>query len=179
MKRVLIAGATGYLGRYVAEVCKQRGYIVRALGRSEEKLASIKHLVEEVHLGEVTDPESLASLCDGVDIVFSSIGITRQKDNLTFHDVDYQGNCNLLNEALRAGVKKFVYVSVFNGPNLLHLDIVKAHQDFVSRLKGSGMDYSVIRPTGYFSDTSEFLKMAQKGRVYLVGTGQNRMNPLA
>jgi uncharacterized protein YbjT (DUF2867 family) len=83
-----------------------------------------------------------------------------------------------MDEALRAGVKKFIYVSVFNGPNLLHLDIVRAHEDFVQDLKASGMDYAIIRPTGYFSDMGEFLKMAQKGRVYLIGKGDNSSNPI-
>jgi uncharacterized protein YbjT (DUF2867 family) len=69
-------------------------------------------------------------------------------------------------------------VSVFNGPNLRHLDIVRAHEDFVDVLKASGLDYSVIRPTGFFSDMSEFYKMARRGRVYLLGRGNNRVNPI-
>jgi uncharacterized protein YbjT (DUF2867 family) len=128
--------------------------------------------------GEITGPESIKSICEGIDVVFSSIGITRQKDNLTFKDVDYQGNKNLLEIAQKAGVKRFIYVSVFNGPNLLHLAIVKAHEDFVNDLKASGMDYAVIRPTGYFSDMEAFFSMARKGRVYLFGHGNNRMNPI-
>ncbi len=75
-------------------------------------------------------------------------------------------------------VKKFIYISVFDGPNLKHLDIVKAHEDFVDELKASGIDYTVMRPTGYFSDMEEFLKMAKRGRVYLFGKGENRMNPI-
>ena len=52
------------------------------------------------------------------NFVFSSVGITRQKDGLTFKDVDYQGNRNLLEVAKHAGVKKFIYVSVFRGPEV-------------------------------------------------------------
>jgi uncharacterized protein YbjT (DUF2867 family) len=117
-------------------------------------------------------------VCDGIDVVFSSIGITRQKDELTFRDVDYRGNVNLLEAARRAGGGKFIYVSVFNGPSLLHLDIVKAHEDFVDVLKASGIDYAVLRPNAYFSDMTEFLEMARKGRVYLIGSGNNRVNPI-
>lgn len=178
MKRVLVAGATGYLGRYVAEEFKRQGHFVKALARSPEKLEHLSPGPDEVVKGEVTRPDTLAGVCDGMDVVFSSVGITRQKDGLTFHDVDFQGNLNLLNEALRAGVRKFIYVSVFDGPNLLHLDIVKAHEDFVDALKSSGIDYAVVRPTGYFSDMGEFMSMAQKGHVYLVGKGANRMNPI-
>ena len=75
-------------------------------------------------------------------------------------------------------MKKFVYVSAFNGPNLRHLDIVAAHEDFVDELKKSGIEYAVLRPTGYFSDMGEILEMARKGRVWLIGSGENRVNPI-
>jgi uncharacterized protein YbjT (DUF2867 family) len=178
MQRALVAGATGYLGGFVAQEFEARGFFVRALARSSEKLDHIRESLDDIVEAEITRPETLEHICDGIDVVFSSIGITRQKDGLTFRDVDYQGNKNLLDVALRAGVKKFIYVSVFDGPNLLHLDIVKAHEDFVDELKASGIDYAVLRPTGYFSDMGEFLEMAKKGRVYLIGRGNNRGNPI-
>ena len=178
MERVLVAGATGYLGTFVCQEAKARGHYVRALARSPGKFDQLQDLLDETVKGEVTRPETLEHLCDDIDVVFSSIGITKQKDGLTFRDVDYQGNMNLLEAALRAGVRKFVYISVFNGPQLRHLDIVAAHEDFVDELKTSGIDYAVLRPTGYFSDMGEFLEMARKGRVYLIGSGANRVNPI-
>jgi uncharacterized protein YbjT (DUF2867 family) len=178
MKRILVAGATGYLGGYVAKEFKARGHFVRALARSSEKAEHLEGSVDEIVPGEVTRPLTLRNVCEGIDVVFSSIGITRQKERLTFQDVDYQGNKNLLDAALKAGVRKFIYVSVFNSRNLLHLDIVKAHEDFVDELKASGINYAVIRPTGYFSDMGEFLQMARKGRIYLIGKGDNRVNPI-
>ena len=178
MKRVLVAGATGYLGGFVAREFKARGYFVRALVRSPEKLGLLAGIVDEVVEGEVTRPMTLQGVCDGMDLVFSSVGITRQKDGLTFEDVDYQGNLNLLKSALWSKVRKFVYVSVLDGPNLLHLEIVKAHEKFVSALRASGLEYCVIRPTGFFSDMEEYVKMARKGRVYLFGSGNNRINPI-
>ena len=69
-------------------------------------------------------------------------------------------------------------MSGLNGPSLRHLDIVAAHEDFVDGLKRSGIDYAVFRPTGYFSDMGEFFKMARKGRIYLIGSGDNRVNPI-
>lgn len=86
MKRVLVAGATGYLGGFVAREFKARGYFVRALARSPEKLAPLRDWLDEIVKAEVTRPETLTHVCDGVDVVFSSIGITKQKDGLTFRD---------------------------------------------------------------------------------------------
>ncbi len=176
MHRVLVAGATGYLGGFVARELAARGHFVRALARSPEKLdqGSVNELVE----AEVTRPETLEGVCDGIDVVFSSIGITRQRDGLTFRDVDYQGNKNLLEVALAAGVGKFVYVSALGGSRLRHLDIVDAHEAFVDELEDSGIGYAVLRPTGYFSDMGEVFEMARKGRVWLIGSGRNRVNPI-
>jgi uncharacterized protein YbjT (DUF2867 family) len=178
MQRVLVAGATGYLGGFVVRELANRGSAVRALVRSEAGAESIRGIADEIVEGEVTKPETIAGLCDGIEVVFSSIGITRQKDGLTFEDVDYRGNKNLLDEALRAGVRKFVYVSVLNGPELRHLDIVAAHEAFVDDLKASRIDHAVLRPTGYFSDMGELLEMAKRGRVWLIGSGANRVNPI-
>ena len=177
-RRVLVAGGTGYLGGFVLEAFKRRGDFVRALARRPEKLASCPTPPDEVVSAEVTRPSSLEGVCAGIDVVFSSVGITRQKGRATWKDVDFQGNVNLLREAQRAGVQTFIYVSVFGAGELLHLDIVKAHEDFVAALRESGLDYRVIRPTGYFSDMGAFYDMARKGRVFLFGSGHHRINPI-
>ena len=186
MKRVLVAGATGYLGRFVTREFKRRGYWVRALARNPEKLThhgpflepAIRGDVDDVYVGQVTRPGTLKGLCSGIDIVFSSIGITRQRDKLSYKDVDYQGNRNILDLALKSSVQKFIFVSVFNANLLRHIPIVGAREAFVDDLRNTPLDSSIIRPTGYFSDMTEFLKMALSGRIYLIGNGKKRLNPI-
>jgi len=178
MKKILVAGATGYLGRNVVKALKGRGYWVRALGRSKAKLDPIREFADESFIGEVTDPGSLDGLCDGIDVVFSSVGITRQKDGLTYEDIDYQGNRNLLTIAESSGVSKFVYVHVLNAEQLQHVAMIQAKRAFVDELKQSALEHTLICPTGFFSDMEEFLKMARSGRVYLFGDGSNRINPV-
>jgi uncharacterized protein YbjT (DUF2867 family) len=93
-------------------------------------------------------------------------------------DVDYQGNSNLLKEALHHGVKKFIYVSVLNGQFLKDLKMIAAKEQFVDELKASGIEYAIIRPNGFFSDMAELLAMAEKGTVYLFGKGELKGNPI-
>jgi uncharacterized protein YbjT (DUF2867 family) len=120
----------------------------------------------------------LTGLCDGVDVVFSSLGITRQKDQATFRDVDYQANRTILDQALTSGVKKFCFVSVFQPERLTGIGVVRAREDFVADLRAAGISATVIRPTGFFSDMSEFSRMARSGRAFLIGTGAARINPI-
>ena len=178
MKKVLVTGATGYLGRYVIKELKKQGYWVRTLARNVKKLDNLKEHIDEVFEAEVTKPESLNGICDGIDVVISSIGITRQKDGLTYMDVDYQGNKNLLDQAVENNVSKFIYVSVINAHLMKDLKGIQAKELFVDKLKESGLDYAVIRPTGFFSDMLEFLNMAKKGRVSLFGSGEDKINPI-
>ena len=178
MKKVLIAGATGYLGRYVVQEFKKHGFWVRVLARNASRLESLSEYIDEAFTGEVTNPNSLQGICKDIDIVFSSIGITKQKDNLTYMDVDYQGNMNLLEEAKKEGISKFIYVSVFNAEKMKNLKGIQAKVRFEEGLKKSGLDYSIVYPNGFFSDMLDYLQMAKKGRVYVLGSGKYRINPI-
>ncbi len=186
MKKVLIAGATGYLGKYVVKEFKKREYWVRALVRNPDKLSEtgpflepkIDTFVDDVWIGDVTKPETLSGLCEDIDIVFSSVGLTRPGERVTFMDVDYKGNRNILFEAIKSSTDKFIFISVYRARDFTFIEGIKAKEMFVDELISSGLKYTIIRPTGFFSDMTQFLDMALKGRVYLIGDGENRMNPI-
>jgi len=177
MKQVLVAGSTGYLGRFIVQNLIAKNIRPVALTRSLGKLEEFQPDID-IFEAEVTNARSLINCCDGVDIVISSLGITRQQDGLSYMDVDYQANLNLLTEAKRSGVKKFIYVSALHGDKLKQLKIFEAKEKFVKELSESGLDYCVVRPTGFFSDMTEFYKMADNGRVYLFGRGEYQSNPI-
>lgn len=177
-QKVLVAGATGYLGGYITqELASLEDFNTKIIVRNRHKVKSNDPNIEVVE-AEVTKAETLTHLFDGVDVVISSVGITRQKDGLTYMDVDYQANVNLINEAKASGVKKFIYVSVLNGDKLRGLKICEAKEKLVDYLKASGLDYCIIRPNGFFSDMGDFLKMAKSGTVYLFGDGKLTLNPI-
>lgn len=176
--RVLVAGATGYLGRHLVTQLKDDGSWVRALARRPEQSAALD-AADDVFIGEVTRPESLNGITDGIDTVFSTIGITRQRDGVGYNDVDYGGNMALLRQAERSGVKRFVYVSVLHGRELrTSVELAAAKERFVDVLTASAVRSIVVRPTGYFSDMTAFLDLARTGTVYLIGDGTRRMNPI-
>ena len=186
MKTVLVAGAAGYLGRYVAVEFSKRGYRVRAFVRNPDRLKSagaglsptIHDVVHDVFVGDATRPESIQGLCDGIDIVFSSMGLTHPDRMTSWEEVDHLGNRNILDLALRAKVRKFVYVSVFRPEEMPGSSVVLAHERFVEDLKASGIDYAVIRPNAYFSDMAQFVKLARKGHMFWLGDGSSRINPI-
>jgi len=176
MQSVFIAGATGYLGRFLCAAYRERGYHVTALARDRDRAGDLD--ADTLIEAEATRPETLSGVMDGVGLVVSALGITRQTDGLTYRDVDFGANLNLLREAERAGVGRFAYVHVLRAEAMRHVPLVSAKADFVDALQASEIASTVIAPSGYFSDMGEFLSMARAGRVWLFGSGAGRINPI-
>ena len=178
MPTVFIAGATGYLGRFLAAEYKAQGWQVRALVRDASRARASGLVADAMIEAEATQAHTLAGTMAGADLVVSALGITRQRDGLTYWNVDYQANANLLAEALNAGVTRFAYIHVLGAEQMRHVPLVAAKQAFADKLIAAPIAHTIIAPSGYFSDMSDFLDMARSGRVWLFGTGQNRINPI-
>ncbi|MGI9107661.1 MAG: SDR family oxidoreductase [Pyrinomonadaceae bacterium] len=182
MKKVLVAGATGHLGKAVIRELHGRGYWVRALARSPGKLQDLGDIVNDVVAGDIADAPAVKRACAGIDAVFSCLGASLDfglsRERGSYRDVDYTGNKRLLEAAMRAGVGKFVYVSVYGAAQLRHHEYVRAHEDFVDELKRSGIAYAVVRPTGFFHTQAEVVRLARYPVMTLLGAGDKRTNPI-
>lgn len=180
MQRILVAGATGELGREVVRALRARGCRVRALSRSRERALALG--ADEIAVGDATRPASLAGVCDGVERVFSclgqSVGVDLRNRGPGYHAVDYVANHHLIAAAKGSGVRRLVYVSVFRAEAYPRVAYFKAHADVAAELRRSGLSYAVIQPTGFFSAYGAFLAIARQGRGAVFGSGQARTNPI-
>lgn len=178
MPTIVIAGATGYLGRHLVSVCRARGWTVRAIARPGK---TVRDAHETVH-ADVTDPASIRGVFDGADLAFSALGITRQTDKVTYEDIEYTANAHLLDEAIRSGVARFGVISVARVEAFRGLAITESRERFVSHLQqrstAGDIDATVVRATGFFSDMGDVFEMAEQGRIFLVGDGTCRVNPI-
>ncbi|MET0624923.1 MAG: SDR family oxidoreductase [Pyrinomonadaceae bacterium] len=178
--KVLVAGASGRLGRHVRSELAARGRATRALVRDAKRVEAAG--AGEVFVGDARAAESLRGACEGVAAVVSALGASLAlgltPKRATFREIDLRANLNLLAEAKRAGVGKFVYVSLYGAETLRGLAYVDAHEEFVAALRASGLEHAVVRPTGFFYVFGEIFKMAARGRVALVGDGSARTNPV-
>lgn len=179
LPRILIAGSTGYLGSHIVELLTSEQVEFKALARNKTKLLAMGLQESQVVEAQVTHPDEIKGVCDGVDVVISCLGITRQQDGLGYLDVDYQANLNLLEEAERAGVGKFIYISAFNAQKYPQVRLLEAKVRFANRLlQSTKLTPCVIRPNGFFSDITEVYNMAKSGRVFTFGDGDNLLNPI-
>ena len=167
--KVVLAGAFGRLGSDILRALVRDGHDVLAVDMVLRELDGIEGSYEKKQV-DVTKPEQLAGLCEGADAVITMVGLTRTSAEVTNYDIDYRGNLNLLNEAKRAGVKKFAYVSVLKADRAPKVPMLHAKYLLEEALKASGIDYVIFRPTGYFYDIAKVFKpMIEKGEVTLLG----------
>ncbi|MER6125466.1 NAD-dependent epimerase/dehydratase family protein [Streptomyces sp. NPDC001795] len=111
--KVLVTGASGFLGGHLVDACVREGHHVRALVRPTSDVARLRTVpgVELVH-GDLGDAEALRRASEGVDVVFHSAA--RAADHGTraqFWDANVAGTQRLLDAASGAGVARFVFVS--------------------------------------------------------------------
>lgn len=181
MNKVLLFGGTGHVGKKTAEVLKQKDYHVTAVVRSQQKGESIGSYIDSFIVADVTISEQLRNICNGFDIVISTLGKSvspNDRSKPRFRDIDLHANAAILKEAIAAKVEKFVYVSAFHAEKLQHLEYFKVHYEFSQLLKSSGLNYSIIKPPAIFSSFIDLVEMAKKGRLLTIGKGDKTTNPI-
>lgn len=181
MKKVLLFGATGNLGKEIAKELSRQGYELTAVVRNPSKAAALAGIPASTHIADVTDRKALKGICQGFEIVMSALGKSvspNDKSKATFRDIDWTVNSNILEEALESGVKKFVYVSALHSEKYPHLEYFKVHHDFSEKLKQSGINYSIIKPPAIFSAYMDVVEMSKKGRLVTLGKGDKKTNPI-
>ena len=181
MASVLVAGATGYLGRYVVAELHSRGHLVRAVVRDRDRTRregpwgspSLDGLVDEWALGNVTDPRFTRDLAADVEHVVSTLGVTRQKADPW--QIDNLANLAILNSALKhAG--SFTYINTLGGDRC-PARLTRAKSAFAQTLSVAEINSQIINPPAYFSDMTEVLAMARRGLV-AVFRPEARINPI-
>jgi len=113
MTKALITGATGFIGRAVADSAARRGLELRLLLRSDKYIDQVQHLRFERAYGDVTDPESLRKACDGIDVVFHVAAMYSMwvRDIDLLMKTNVEGARAMVSAAMDAGVKKIIYTS--------------------------------------------------------------------
>lgn len=162
--KVFVTGATGYVGRHVVAELVQRGFSVSALMRpSSEKApasdaAPIRGRARELHSGTVTNAESLKGACDGCHAVIHLVGIINEAED-TMERIHVDGTRNVVDEATRAGVKRFIYLS---GLGARANAVAKYHKTKYAAeqiVGASGMEGYNFQSSTIFGPEDEFLNL--------------------
>ncbi|MEJ7730822.1 MAG: NAD(P)-dependent oxidoreductase [Polyangiaceae bacterium] len=121
--RVLVTGASGFLGSHVAERLAEQGHDVVALVRKSSNKKFLESLPRvELALGAIEDKDSVLAAARGVDAVVHSAGLVKARNEAEFFAINTEGTRNVLEAAQESapGLKRFVFVSSLAaiGPSL-------------------------------------------------------------
>lgn len=147
---IVVAGSTGLLGFEICRSLRARGKDVRALVRATsaaEQVDALRKIGCEVAVCDLKDRASLDGPCKGADTVVSTVTvITKAKEGDSFASTDGAGNINLIDAAVGAKAKRFVFVS-FDTDGMPDAPLVAAKRAVEAHLMKSGLDYTILHPS--------------------------------
>jgi divinyl chlorophyllide a 8-vinyl-reductase len=176
-QRVCLLGATGTIGRATVGALMRRGHEVVCFVRPRAGVGGSPMPKDVIRLFEgatvkIVDPADAASLArDGFagerfDTVISCMA-SRTGAPKDAWAVDHRAHLNVLEAAQKAGVGHFVLLSAICVQKPL-LAFQKAKMAFEAALIGSGLRYSIVRPTAFFKSLSGQIERVRRGRPFLV-----------
>ena len=142
--QVLVIGATGTLGRQIARQALDAGHQVRCMVRSPRKAAFLQEWGCELTRGDLLEPDSLDYALEGQEAVIDA-ATARATDPGSSYDVDWTGKLNLLNACERAGVRRFVFVSLLDAEKHRDVPLMDIKYCTEQALIGSDFDYTILR----------------------------------
>ncbi|MFQ3594098.1 MAG: NAD-dependent epimerase/dehydratase family protein [Gemmataceae bacterium] len=192
--RVLVSGASGFLGAAVVRCLVAHGHFVRATGRHLARLHALASLCEPLP-SDLHDPASLRTVCADCEVVVHCAALSAPwGPRRLFWQTNVVGTQNLLAACLYTGVRRFIHLSspsvLFTGRDV-HLATEQApyarhplcayawsKQLAEQHVRHSPLDWLILRPKAIFGpgDTSllpRIVSAAQAGRLPMVGSGKN------
>jgi uncharacterized protein YbjT (DUF2867 family) len=187
--RILVAGGTGFVGRNIVRSLLEGEHDVSVLTRNPSSVQSIPQLRGvEARVGDVTDPDALAGVMSDIDAVVGVVQLPNYpvelpRKGLTFDRFDRRGTENLLQEARRSGVSRYVYLSGAGADVASNETWYRAKGLAERAVEDSGLDFCILRPSwAYGPDDKALNRFVQIARISPVvprlGTHVQRIQPV-
>ena len=195
--RVLLTGASGFVGGHVASALTGAGYELRLLARASSDLSRLGGLRYERVDRDLTAVEAaeLGEACAGVGVVVHVAGLTASRERAAFRRVNALGTAALARAAAGEGVGRFLLLSSLaaQGPSLGGVAAApgaarrpvsaygrsKAEGEDAALLAGGEMVVQILRPPAVYGPGDRgllpFFRMARWRYVVRMGAGENQV----
>lgn len=144
---ILVVGATGTLGRQVVRKALDEGYDVRCIVRPRLSPADfLRDWGATTVQADLTDLTSLPATLVGISAI---IDCATARPEESTQKVDWEGKVGLIQCAQAMGIKRYIFMSIFNcdkHPEVPLMNIKSATEEY---LAASGLDYTVLRLCGF------------------------------
>ena len=111
--KIAITGATGFLGKSLAENLAKKGHELYLHARSEEKSKTIKEIASKLVICDICDEQGIKELVSDADVVIHTVSNFRSASGPpeSYTEINLNGTINAFDRAKEAGVKRFVHIS--------------------------------------------------------------------
>jgi uncharacterized protein YbjT (DUF2867 family) len=158
--KVLVAGATGGVGRAVVRQLIDQGVPVRAMVRDGVRAVNVLPTspdMLEIIEGDVYKYKDCVRALRGATAVIIATGPTDRLDPLQPYKVDFQGNANLVAASKAEGVEKIVLVTSIGTDDILFplnalWGVLWWKKQGELAVQRSGLNYTIIRPGGLLNE---------------------------
>lgn len=177
MGHLFVTGASGFIGKRLVTELATRERALKCLSRSSGRGDG---WIE----GELLDPTTYASALEGADAVVHLAALTGKGTDADHHRATVEGTEALLGAAIAAKVRRFVFVSTIavRYPEKKAYPYARAKETAEKRVKESGLDYTILRPTLVFGEGSpiqgSLAGLANKPFTPLFGNGRAQVQPI-
>lgn len=179
----LIVGGTGALGSAIARRLLSAGRPVRVMARTPGKATGLAAEGAEVVQGDLLDRGSLTSACQGAEVVVAAAHSLFGRGRSASVHVDGRGHRDLIDAAKSAGVRHFIYTSVYDFGSAYHaVPFFRIKYEVEEHLKASGLGYTILRPTAFMESHAHMLlgePILRKGKTVIFGRGEQPRNFVA
>jgi uncharacterized protein YbjT (DUF2867 family) len=181
--KVLVSGGTGVVGRSTVNALLREGHTVRLLSRHAADDATQWASGVEAFPGNVSDADSIRGAADGCDAIVHIAGIVHEEPpHATFESVNVEGTRNLIAEADRAGVRRFVHLSSLGadrGRSAYH-ESKRRSEEIVAGFAGS---WTILRPGNVYGPGDDVISLLLRmvrtlPVVPQVGSGDHLFQPI-
>jgi len=181
MRPYIVTGAFGYSGKYIAHRLLAAGRRVRTLTNSLQRQNPFGAAIE-AHPYNFDHPEELRCSLEGARALINTYWVRFDHGDFT-HALAIRNTLRLFEAAKRAGVERFVHVSITNPSTESPLPYFRGKAELESALRSSGLSYAILRPTVLFGQEDILINniawMLRRFPVFGVfGDGNYRLQPI-
>lgn len=180
---IFVSGGAGFIGSRSAKKLVAAGHKLRLLSysRRDQEAGPPDDQVEYVS-GSITRAASIAEKMEGCEVAINFVGIIVEARGVTFERVHVGGVENLLEEAKRAGVKRFIHISALGTSEKRASEYFRTKGIAEEMIRSSGIPYVILRPSLVFGPEDKFFNMLKpilySPIVPVVGTGRTKFQPI-